>query len=245
MGGEEALVLGRRPRRRAQTTPAVACETDRGVRSIERPIPELARDLLVALVKPFAVVRKLAAPHPIAVPEADFPEPVGIGKGLAGGRHAIRLALFQNRLGLLEGGDAAARHDRRLPSGAADRAADRRGQRDVAAERAARVRDDRRHALVSRRTGVGIDGLTDLRLLRILETPTLRPRQMVAPCPAELPAEPDRVVQVAPALDPLVAEVANADDVVVADARADRRQRLQRQPHAVLARAAIAVAPNV
>src|SRR5215510_5250253 len=159
-GGEEGLVLVRRPRRRAQTAPAVAREPDLGVGRIERPIPELARHLFVALVEPFAVVRELAAPDLIAVPEADFPEPVGIGKGLTGGRHAIRLTLLQNRLGLIERRDAAARHDRRLPSGVADRAADRGGQRDVAAERAALVRDDRRHALVAGRAGVGIDGLT-------------------------------------------------------------------------------------
>src|SRR4030095_13891438 len=104
---------------------------------------------------------------------------------------------------------------------------------------------DRRHALVARRASVGIDGLTDLRLLRVLEAPALRDGQIVGARPGELHSEPDRVLQVAAALDHLVAEVANADGVVVADALAYRCQRLQRQPHAVLAGATIAVAPDV
>src|SRR5262245_4621312 len=171
----ESALLGRRPRRRAQAAAAVARETDR-VAGIERAIPELARDLLVALVEPLAVVRELAAPHPVAVPEPDFPEPVGIGEGLAGGRHAVGLALFQNRLGLLEGRDAAAGHDGRLPPGLANGAANPSGERDVPPERAFRIRDDGRHALVARRAGVGIDGLADLRLLGVLEAPALGDR---------------------------------------------------------------------
>src|SRR5262245_51846216 len=63
----ESALLGRRPRRRAQAAPAVTRETDR-VGGIERAIPQLARHLLVTLVEPLAVVRELAASHPVAVP---------------------------------------------------------------------------------------------------------------------------------------------------------------------------------
>jgi len=110
----DAGFAGRRPRRRAETAPAVAREPDRGVAGLELPVPQLARDLLVALVEPLAVIRELAAPHEIPVAEPDLPEPVGVGESLAGGGHAVGLAPLEDPLRLVEGGDAAAGDERGL-----------------------------------------------------------------------------------------------------------------------------------
>src|SRR3989449_11375036 len=52
---------GRGPRRRQEAALAVAREPHRRLRRVELPVPKLARDLLVALVEPLAVVRELAA----------------------------------------------------------------------------------------------------------------------------------------------------------------------------------------
>src|SRR6267143_6052521 len=143
-----ASALGRRlPRRRRQAALAVACEPHGRVARVELPVPELAGDLLVALVEPFAVVRELAAAHERAVAEADLPEPVGVGERLTRRRDAVRLAALEDPFGLLEGRDATARDDERRVTGLAHGAADRRGERHVAAERAPRVREHRGHAL--------------------------------------------------------------------------------------------------
>src|SRR3989338_7302671 len=61
---------GRRPHRRGEAALAVARALHRCVAGLEVPVPELAGDLLVALVEPLAVVRELAATHEVAVPEA-------------------------------------------------------------------------------------------------------------------------------------------------------------------------------
>jgi hypothetical protein len=110
----DAGFAGRRPRRRAETAPAVAREPDRGVAGFELPVPQLARDLLVALVEPLAVIRELAAPHEIPVAEPGLPEPVGVGESLAGGGHAVGLAPLEDPFRLVEGGDAAAGDERGL-----------------------------------------------------------------------------------------------------------------------------------
>src|SRR5262245_66335140 len=67
----ESALLGRRPRRRAQEATAVARETDR-VAGFERAIPEIARDLLVALVEPLAVIREIAAQYTELVSATDI-----------------------------------------------------------------------------------------------------------------------------------------------------------------------------
>src|SRR5713226_5491428 len=126
-------------RRRRQPALAVARERDRRVPRVEFPVPELAGDLLVALVEALAVVRELAPAHELAVARADLPEPIGIGERLARRRDEVGLAALEDPLRLLEGRDAAARHDGRRVAGLAHRAADRGGERDVAAERAACV----------------------------------------------------------------------------------------------------------
>src|SRR3990172_2554999 len=91
---------GRPPCRRGEAALAVARELHRRVAGLELPIPELAGDLLVALVEPLAVVRELAAAHEVAVPEADLPEPVGVGKRLPRRRHAVRFATLEDGLRL-------------------------------------------------------------------------------------------------------------------------------------------------
>src|SRR5262245_5015482 len=118
----------RRPRGRAESTLAVAGEPDRRIGGIELPIPELAGDLLVALVEALAVIREFAAPHEGTVAEPDLPEPVRIGEALARRGHTIGLAALQDALGLLERRDAAAGHDRCRQAGFADGPADRRGE---------------------------------------------------------------------------------------------------------------------
>ena len=123
---------------------------------------------------------------------------------------------------LLERRDTAARHDGRRVARVAERSADRRGQRHVAAERPARVGEDRRHTLVARLARVRVDRLTDLRLLRVLEAAALRDREIVDTAFGELDSEPPGVVDTAAALNDLVAEVSNADRVVGANARAQR-----------------------
>src|SRR5712691_9977480 len=80
-GTRRAALVGcpRRPRRRDETPLAIARELHRGVARLELPVPELARDPLVALVEPLAVVRELAATDLVAHAETDLPEPVGVG----------------------------------------------------------------------------------------------------------------------------------------------------------------------
>src|SRR5713226_160329 len=131
---------GRAPRRRRQPALAVARERDRRVTRVEFPVPELAGDLLVALVEALAVVRELAPAHELAVARADLPEPIGIGERLPRRRDEVGLAALEDPLRLLEGRDAAARHDGRRVAGLATPVVtDRGGERDVAAERAACV----------------------------------------------------------------------------------------------------------
>src|SRR6267143_2777451 len=201
-----ASALGRRlPRRWRQAALAVACDPPGRVARVELPVPELAGDLLVALVEPFAVVRELAAAHEVAVAEADLPEPVGVGERLARRRDAVRLTALEDPLRLLEGRDAAARDDGRRMAGLTDRAADRRGERHVATERAPRVGEQRGHALPARLARVRIHGLTDLRLLGVLESAPLGDREIVRARRGKPRPEPDRVLDPASALDHLVA----------------------------------------
>src|SRR5262249_56606960 len=105
--------------------------------------------------------------------------------------------------------------------------------------------DDGRHALVARAPGVGIDRFADARLLGVLEAPALGDREIVHAGFGEARAEPRGVLDVAAAGDHVVTEVTDADDVIAADARAHRAQDFQRQAHAMLARAAVAVVPRV
>ena len=119
-----------------------------------------------------------------------------------------------------------------------------RHRRDVAAERPAGVGDRGGHALVAGRTGVRVRGPADLRLLRVLELAAPRERQEVHPRARELDAEEHRVLDAVAARDAVLGEEAAADDEARADARAHGAVDLERQPHAVLARAAVAVVPR-
>src|SRR4029453_16581190 len=71
------LGAGGTPDWRREAPLAVASEADPGVVEAHA-IPELAGDLLVVLVEPFAVVGELAAAHEVAVAQPDLAEPVGI-----------------------------------------------------------------------------------------------------------------------------------------------------------------------
>src|SRR3989441_11430390 len=116
--------------------------------------------------------------------------------------------------------DRSGRHVGRRVARVVERSADRRGQRLLAAERPARVGEDRRHTLVARLARVRVDRLTDLRLLRVLEAAALRDREIVDTAFGELDSEPQGGVDTAAALNDLVPEAANTDRVVRADPRA-------------------------
>src|SRR5687768_14289913 len=146
------------PGGRAEPAPPVGGERDGGIRAIEIAVPQLAGDLLVMLVQPLAVVRELASAHQMAVAEVNLAEPVGVREALAGGSHDVGLAALEDALRLLEGHDAAAGDDRCVETRFAHGGADGGGERHVAPEGAACVRDDGGHALVPGLAGVRIDG---------------------------------------------------------------------------------------
>src|SRR6266571_3099043 len=124
---------GRAPRRRDESPLAVAGALH--VRSVQlHTVPELARDLLVALVEPLAIVGELAAPDEVTEAEPDLPEPVGVAERLPGRGDGVGLAAREDGLGLLEAVDPAARDDGRGVPGLVDGRADRGRQRDVATE---------------------------------------------------------------------------------------------------------------
>src|SRR2546425_3244620 len=178
-----ASLIVRAPRAAASTRAAPAGASVARQARLRRvdvhAVPQLAGHLLVLLVEPLAVVGELAAPHEVAIAEADLPEPVGIGQRLAGGADEVRVAALEDGFRLLERPDAAAGDDGGVAARLADGAADARGQRHVAAEGAARVGQHGRHALVARAPRVGVDGLADARLLGILEAPALGHRQVI------------------------------------------------------------------
>jgi hypothetical protein len=118
----------------------------------------------------------------------------------------------------------------------------RRGrQRQVAAERSARVGRDRRHALVAGRSGVGVRGRADFRLRGVVELAALRHRNEVGARAREGDGVVRRVVDVASSRDRLVAEHAQADRDVRADGGAHGGEDFERQPQPAVARAAVAV----
>src|SRR6185369_3034931 len=103
---------------------------------------------------------------------------------------------LEHGLGLVELADAAGGDDRRLPPGAAHRRANRRGEVDVAAERAVGVAVDRRHAFVAGAPGIWVRRPADLGLLGILELAALGDRQKLQARAGELDPEPRRILQV-------------------------------------------------
>src|SRR5690349_10374512 len=150
------------PRRREPPLPPVR-RRDAGL--VEPlAIPELARDGPVPLIERLAVVGVDAAAHLAAAAEAQLQEPVGIGQRLPGGADEVGVAGREDRLGLRERADPARDDDRRAEAGLAHGPPDPRLLRHLPPERAGRVRERRRHALVPARAGVGIRGLADLGL---------------------------------------------------------------------------------
>ena len=121
------------------------------------------------LIERFAVVRISAASDFIAASEFHFDKPIRIGKRLAREPGDVCVALFQNRLRLLESTDTAGGYNRRFESRLIDRTLDGSHQRNAAAERSCLIGKNRRHTLVAALAGVGIDRLSDFGLLRIFK----------------------------------------------------------------------------
>ena len=131
------------------------------------------------------------------------------------------------RLGLREGVDLAGRDHRHREARGAHRVADARGERHVDAERILLVARD---AAAAAPAGVGVGGLADRRLLRVVELAAARDREEVEAGAAELDADRLRVLErvaadaAVLAEDVLAAEVAAADQELAArPPRAPRR----------------------
>ena len=157
-------------------------------------IPQLASNRPVRLVESFAVVCVCAAPHLIASPEFHFQKPIGIGERLPRQSDNVSLALSQNRFGLFERRYSACCHHRRRKPRFVHRLLDCRNERDAASEGPSRIRKHSRHALISALTGVWINGLAHLRLLRVFKLAALRERQKIETGASKLDAEIDRIV---------------------------------------------------
>src|SRR5581483_2337300 len=117
-------------------------------------VPELAGDLAVALVEGLAVVGVEAEADLIAVAAGDFPEPVGVGEGLAGKADNVGGDTREDGLRLLEIVDATGCNDWRGEAPLTDGGADASGGSQVAAEGALGIRIVGGHALVTAATGV-------------------------------------------------------------------------------------------
>ena len=100
------------------------------------------------------------------------------------------------------------------------------------------------HALVAARAGVGVGRLADLGLLGVLEFAAVREREEVHPGAREGDAEEAGVVDAVAALDDSSQRKRQPSVVRRRRARA-RRRDLERQPDALLARAAVAVRARV
>src|SRR5262245_49685379 len=89
------------PRRRDEAPLPVVAQALARLAEV-RPIPELARHLLVHLIEPLTVVRVLATPHVGTESGANLAEPVGVRKRLPRERNDVCVAAGENALGLIE-----------------------------------------------------------------------------------------------------------------------------------------------
>src|SRR4029077_1437327 len=159
--------IRRVPRRRGQPPLAVGGPPV-AVRGREL-VPELAGDRLVLLVEPLAVIGVFAQANLTAEAEESFSEPIRIGQRLPRSADNVAYAAREIVLGHFEIVDAAGQDHRHVAAGIADRVADRRGRRRVAAERPALVGNELRHALVPAAPGIGIGGGPHGGLLGVIE----------------------------------------------------------------------------
>ena len=140
---------------------------------------------------------------------------------------------------------AARAHDRRCEAGVAHGAADRRRRLHVATERPLLVRNVLRHAFVTARARIGIGGLTDARLLRVVELAAARCRQKIETRARKGDTEIAGVLHRAPALDTFLGQKTAAERVIRADCFTHGGNDFQRQPRAPLERTAITVLARI
>src|ERR1700722_7529537 len=195
-------------------------------------VPELAGDLFVLLIQPFAIIGEFAGPYSGAEAERGFQEPIGIGERLARGADDVAYAAPQHVLGHFEIVHAARADDRRLEPDGADGVANRLGSIGVAPERAALVRDILRHAFVAAGAGVGVGGGIHARLLGVVELAAARGREEIHPRARKGRSEEAGVLDRATVLDAFLREKPAADDEFLADPGAHAGEHLERQAHA-------------
>src|SRR6185369_7852255 len=121
------------------------------------------------LVEGFAVVCVGTAAHLITTTESHLYKPIRIGERLARHANNVSLAQPQDLFSLLKCRYAARRHDRRRKSTLVYRLLDSRDERDAAPEWTDNVGKHSGHALVTALTGVRINGLAHLWLLRVFK----------------------------------------------------------------------------
>jgi hypothetical protein len=233
----------RLPKRRSKPTLAVGRAPF--ALSGRQLIPELARDRLMLLVEPLAIISVLAHPNLGAVSQARFAEPIRIGERLARRAYDVADAARQIVFGHLEIVDAAGANNRHALAGVARGLANHRSRLGVAAERPALVGNVLRHAFVAARPGVRIGGGADRRLLGVIEFAAARGRQKVHSGAREGGTEDDRIAYVAAARYAFVGEKAAADGKARADAATNFGEHFERQPQPIFARAAIAIIARV
>src|SRR3984957_6815032 len=228
------------PGGRREAALAIAGERDTGL--IERlAVPQLAGHLPVALVERLAVVGVQTQAHLGTAPAPDLAEPVRIGERLARETHDVRLAVGEHGLGLGETVDTARSDDGGKGALRAQRRAHPRGGLKVASEGTPGIGVIGRHAFVAAAAGVRVGRVPDLRLPGVVELAAARERQEVHTGVRELLPEVGRVIDAAAARDALLRKVAAADGKVRADRAPHLRVHLKGQPHALLARAAVAI----
>ena len=197
------------------------------------------------LVEPFAVVGVLAAAHFGTAAQPHLLPPIRVGEALTGRRDEVRIAALQDRFGLCKVADAAGGDDRRGVSRGANGAADGRGKWHVAAEGADRVAPHGWHALVAGGSRVGVRGLADVGLLRVVELATLADRQEVEAGACERLRIEAGVLDATAVFDYLIAEKARPDAETGVGARAHGGEDLERQSQAGLWRTTISIGAHV
>src|SRR5580693_8085755 len=132
-------------------------------------VPELARDRLMLLVEPLAIIGVFAHPNLGTVSQERFAKPIRIGERLARRAYDVADAARQIVFSHLEIVDAAGANNRHALASVAHGLANHRSRLGVAAERPALVGDKLRHAFVAARPGVRIGGGADRRPLGVIE----------------------------------------------------------------------------
>src|SRR6185503_655566 len=121
------------------------------------------------------------------------------------------------------------------------RAFDRRHERHAASEWSSFVGEHSRHALVTTLSGVRVNCLAHLRLLRILKLPALRKRQKIKTHARKLDRVIRRILNSTATGDHFIRQKPHSDDVIVSDTLTNRAINFERQPNAILPRSAVTV----